>query len=223
MSEDEYNSIDEAFNASKNKQNTNELFDWLSENEDDMSVENAKKSVKFIWEIFNLISEKPYEEDHSGHDYFTGCLDCMDTWNKENANKKIDLLIKNNFQAVFVFIKKNNLYKIALELSENLRNSNLINEYKTLTNYIIEESSDEWKYDSWSGGRVTGIEHCLDKLDISKAQADKILAMAETNISRKADLKKIKELHLERSNALDGNYDYLQINDNWTKFSRIFD
>ena len=49
MSEDEYNSIDEAFNASKNKQNTNELFDWLSENEDDMSVENIKKSVKFIW------------------------------------------------------------------------------------------------------------------------------------------------------------------------------
>ena len=220
----EYGSMEEALTASKDKKNSDELFDWLSDNIYDLEEEDINKAISAIWDVFRVISKVPYEgnptnyhDSRSGHQYFTGCLDQIDIWNEDHEDRKADTLIKENFVEVFSFIKKYKLFVIACEFSINLRNNlksqNLIREYKELTNYVINESDDEWKADG-------GLLRFLDDFDLSKAQADKILNMAE-NLCNKSDLKDIKFNYQQRSDAPEGDYDYLHVDENWTNFLRV--
>jgi hypothetical protein len=224
LSDIEYETLQEALNASKDKKDFSDLFGFLSDNIDDLEDEDRKKAINGIWDVFTLSLKVPYEgnltdyhDSDSGHEYFTSCLGEIDNWNEDNEDQKLDTLLKENFEDVFSFIKKYKLFKLASEFSINLRNNSksqdLIAEYKKLTSYVVNESDDEWKAEG-------GLRRFLDDFDLSKAQADNILKMAE-NLCSKSDLKDIKTLYQERCDAPEDDYDYLHEDEHWTKFSRV--
>jgi hypothetical protein len=224
LSDIEYETLQEALNASKDEKTFSHLFGFLSDNIDDLEDEDRKQAINGIWDVFTLSLKVPYEgnptdyhDSDSGHEYFTSCLDQIDEWNENNEDEKLDTLLKENFEDVFSFIKKYKLFKLASEFSINLRNNSksqdLITEYKKLTSYVVNESDDEWKAEG-------GLRRFLDDFDLSKAQADNILKMAE-NLCSKSDLKDIKTLYQERCEAPEDDYDYLHEDEHWTKFSRV--
>lgn len=224
MSDIEYETLKEALNAAKDKKDFSPLNLFLMDNIDDLEDQDRKQAINGIWDIFTISKKVPYEgnptdyhDSKSGHENFTCCLDEIDEWNENNEDEKLDTLIKENFEDVFSFLKKYKLFGMAHDFSRNVRNNsksqNLIAEYKNLTNYIIDESDDEYK----AGG---GLQMFLDDFDLSKAQADKIFKAAE-NLCSKSDFKDLKTLYQERCDAPEDDYDYLHEDEHWTKFSRV--
>ena len=70
----EYDSMAEALKASNDKKNSDELYDWLSDNIYDLEEQDINEAISAIWDVFGIISKVPYEgnptdyhESSSGH------------------------------------------------------------------------------------------------------------------------------------------------------------
>ena len=217
----DFENIQAAVEAAKAQKKLGPIGEWVGFNEFEMEEKDAQFAVNAAWEVFNDILDIEYDQDISGHDELCAVLDSVATWAEDNDCETIDLKIKENFKATIEFVTTNEANYILFEFCGAIRKAKLLEQYKDALAILLEQAKTNWGYDDLGGVAVCGIEQLMDNADLTKEQADALMAIAEQHCS-KSSLKSIKEYYEERADGDEGDYDSFHSSSDWSEFTRSF-